>query len=287
MTGATDPRPVDPETPADPFTSDRTGSTDGGGYSIANAERFGWASLTDQIHPDRLDILNRFVVGNRVLDAGCGGGGYVAYLTSRGFESVGLEANQDFLALGLQRRPPIDVVAGDITAMPFEDDSFDTVLCFDVLEHIADESKALLELARVARRRLLLAVPLEEIDLRTVNLTFLHYQDTTHVRYYDTGQLRRSLRTKFPDAEITMIEHLAVPRSAAASLLIDPRGDLTVADLIPTAQIRRWQRWAWKAACRCLPRLSVASLLGSHRPPPMPTAVAAVVDLKPSGRPHV
>ena len=45
-------------------------------------------------------------------------------------------------------------------ALPFEDDAFDTVTMFDVMEHLLSEDTAAVcvELARVARRRVLLTV---------------------------------------------------------------------------------------------------------------------------------
>ena len=43
--------------------------------------------------------------------------------------------------------------------LPFADGSFDTTICFDVLEHVADDGQTIRELARVTRRRLVLAVP--------------------------------------------------------------------------------------------------------------------------------
>jgi len=53
-----------------------------------------------------------------------------------------------------------DVVA-DVRALPFGDNSFDTVCAFEVLEHIpfADFEKALSELARVAKKYVLISLP--------------------------------------------------------------------------------------------------------------------------------
>lgn len=43
------------------------------------------------------------------------------------------------------------MVAADVTRLPFEDGSFDAVLCSHVLEHVRDEPAALRELRRVLR----------------------------------------------------------------------------------------------------------------------------------------
>ena len=47
------------------------------------------------------------------------------------------------------------------TALPFAAGSFDIVTCFEVLEHLDDPAVAVKELARVARRSLVLSVPHE------------------------------------------------------------------------------------------------------------------------------
>ncbi|WP_298512431.1 class I SAM-dependent methyltransferase [uncultured Kordia sp.] len=46
---------------------------------------------------------------------------------------------------------PLADVKADICDLPFEDDSFDTILCNHVLEHIPDDTKAMQELYRVLK----------------------------------------------------------------------------------------------------------------------------------------
>jgi SAM-dependent methyltransferase len=44
-----------------------------------------------------------------------------------------------------------ETVKADITALPFGDDAFDTILCSHVLEHVAEDTKAMTELYRVLK----------------------------------------------------------------------------------------------------------------------------------------
>jgi SAM-dependent methyltransferase len=62
------------------------------------------------------------------------------------------------------------MVAADITALPFDDATFDVVLCSHVLEHVPDERGALAELQRVLRPGGWAAIMLP-VD-RTVETTF-------------------------------------------------------------------------------------------------------------------
>jgi SAM-dependent methyltransferase len=64
-------------------------------------------------------------------------------------EWLGSQPNLDYVSTDLQRARAM--VKADITDLPFPDDSFDVVLCSHVLEHVAEDRKAMRELYRVLR----------------------------------------------------------------------------------------------------------------------------------------
>jgi SAM-dependent methyltransferase len=61
------------------------------------------------------------------------------------------------------------VEAMDVSALPFEDATFDLVLCSHVLEHVPDDARAMRELRRVLRPggRAILQQPVDEAAART------------------------------------------------------------------------------------------------------------------------
>jgi ubiquinone/menaquinone biosynthesis C-methylase UbiE len=126
--------------------------------------------------------------GESVLDVGCRDGAYVAFGQALGKRAVGLD---------LAPSPPpgsnLPLVCTDAQALPFADHSFDTVLMFDILEHVPDEELALREAARVARRNILLSLPKPD-DPTIFNpwngLTYGHYTDPEHQRYYTPAYIR-------------------------------------------------------------------------------------------------
>lgn len=94
--------------------------------------------------------------GQRVLDAACGTGivaRYAAPLVGQNGRVVGIDINPGMLAVARQAssgmRPEIEWEAGDISALPFPDDSFDHVFCQQGLQFVPDQAAALKELRRV------------------------------------------------------------------------------------------------------------------------------------------
>ena len=79
----------------------------------------------------------------RILDVGCGEGVLVDEYHCKGYDIVGLDLNYS--------RPGI--YGGSILNMPFKDDSFDLLLCLDVIEHLnlLDQPTAIAEMHRVLR----------------------------------------------------------------------------------------------------------------------------------------
>ena len=161
------------------------------GYTVENATLFQWNSVSGDLLPERVDLLKKYVIGKNVLDAGCGGGGFVDYLVGEGFQATGVDKHDIFLQVSRQRGFKGMFVQADLAhRLPFADASFDTTICLDVLEHVPDDAVTIRELARVTRRRLLIAVPQEDQWMWRYRLVFYPYRDPTHLRYYTPESLR-------------------------------------------------------------------------------------------------
>jgi ubiquinone/menaquinone biosynthesis C-methylase UbiE len=93
--------------------------------------------------------------GERILDAGCGTGIFTADFLDTGADVVGLELSYPMVAraagkLSSRRFTP---VAGDMTALPFADESFDKAVSVTAIEFIDDAESAVAELFRVTKSR--------------------------------------------------------------------------------------------------------------------------------------
>jgi uncharacterized C2H2 Zn-finger protein len=93
------------------------------------------------------------------LDAGSGPGIAGRTLESLGRTVVSLDASRAALRLG-----PPRPLCGSVDRLPFADLAFDGAICLEVLEHLPEPTLrgAVRELARVARRSLLIGVPHRE-----------------------------------------------------------------------------------------------------------------------------
>ena len=109
----------------------------------------------------RLAALLDGIEGATLLDAGCGEGFGMRELGDAWpGHWVAVDADAD--ALGGSAWPPsVQRVRADVCHLPFEDRRFDIVIATEVLEHLADPRAGLRELARVARRCVVLTVPNE------------------------------------------------------------------------------------------------------------------------------
>lgn len=181
-------------------------------YSLENARKYKWSSVSGNLNPERVAHLEHYVVGPRVLDAGCGGGAYVEYLAGKGLEVTGVDKYEQFLEVAREQAALGTYEQGDVTALRFADGSFDCTYCFDVLEHVDDRAAAA-ELARVTTRRLIVAVPREDEVMSRYNLSFLHYRDKTHLRNYTEDSLR-ALLAGTGASRVTVFPELHVPVAA-------------------------------------------------------------------------
>jgi SAM-dependent methyltransferase len=72
----------------------------------------------------------------KILEAGCGLGRVVKYLSDLGFKNVyGVEIDKDSVCFLNQNFPELNVVCADLLQLPYPKESFDVVLSYGVIEH--------------------------------------------------------------------------------------------------------------------------------------------------------
>lgn len=94
----------------------------------------------------------RVVDATTVLDVGAGTGRAARLLQkiSPSLVVTGIEPVRELRDVGIEQG--VNLLPGDGTDIPFEDSSFDMVICTGVLHHVANPDEVVAEMCRVARR---------------------------------------------------------------------------------------------------------------------------------------
>lgn len=163
----------------------------------------------------------------RVLDVGCGEGAVARTLRAYGASSVtGVEVNEDAAARAgevLDR-----VLVGRIEdLLPTLTGPFDTICCYDVLEHLVDPGHVLSELRGLASAggRLQVSVPNARhisllIDLAlhgTFGYSEWGHRDVTHLRWFTRRDIVEALQAA--GWQVAGVSHPALHRSRALAAI--------------------------------------------------------------------
>ena len=102
-----------------------------------------------------------------VLDVGCGEGvlthQWAEQLGERRIVGIDLDDEKLKAEWATRRRPNLEYRTLAAEHMPFADGEFDMACAIEVLEHVPDPEHTVAEMARVARRHLLVSVPREPL----------------------------------------------------------------------------------------------------------------------------
>jgi ubiquinone/menaquinone biosynthesis C-methylase UbiE len=156
---------------------------DAQGEALQKARIDSWG----KINLYRLRAVLRYA-GRSILDVGCSTGMYVAYLNASGYEAYGLDllADREWTQ-GADRT----YVRGMASYLPFASQAFNTVIAFEVLEHIPEPDKALAEFHRVCRQNIILTMPDCEMpeDMLRAGMIYAHWRDRTHCNFFTRNSL--------------------------------------------------------------------------------------------------
>lgn len=157
------------------------------------------AMMISQAH---IDFCRKYA-GNKILDFGCATGNYIVELEKLGFACVGVDVNERYIELASKKGVEAYVIN---EKLPFEDRTFDTVIMFELLEHVQDPAKILEEAKRAARKNILITVPncTDFESLRKHRLTYEHLLELDHVNFFTKQSLSVLLSRYFE--HFTIIE---------------------------------------------------------------------------------
>jgi ubiquinone/menaquinone biosynthesis C-methylase UbiE len=89
--------------------------------------------------------------GQNLLDIACGLGDLLLCAEEKGLEAFGLDLSPAAIRTARERAPQSEIVQADGHALPFDENTFDSVTILGSLEHFLRPSEGLLEIRRVLR----------------------------------------------------------------------------------------------------------------------------------------
>jgi len=179
-------------------------------------------------HLARYAFAARLARGKRVLDAGCGAGYGAAELMKTASAVVGVDTSPDAIAYAREhyRLPGLDFEQGSCVALPHADASFDLVVAFEVIEHLAEWRPFLAEVRRVL-------APTGQFIVSTPNK--LYYaasrgpagDNPFHAHEFEFTEFRNELAEVFPHISLFLENHVEgvafrpVETAGAAEVRVD------------------------------------------------------------------
>jgi len=134
-----------------------------------------------------------------LLEVGCGTGSLAIRLARKGFRVSGVDVSSEALLLARHEADneglTIEWHQGFAEKLPFPDKSFDYVTCCHTLEHVRDLEAAVMQLKRIARRKVIVLVPRQ---------TYKLYANNYHTQFFETAD--------------QLIEAIGIPRATCTEI---------------------------------------------------------------------
>jgi len=110
----------------------------------------------------QIRAASHFVKPTRLLDVGCSFGYVLEAARQLDIEAAGVDLSQ--YAVDVCRKRGYRAEVGELTAMPFDAESFDVIIMKHVLEHTPDPAAALKELHRISKPNAVLLIVVPNLD---------------------------------------------------------------------------------------------------------------------------
>ncbi len=117
--------------------------------------------------------IHENISGDTILDIACGGG-YMVQLLAERFPQKQIFGIDIIVPELTKKSQNVFLKTGNIENIDFPDNYFDTVICAHTLEHVQNIDRAIAELRRVCRRKLIIVVPQQREYRYTFDL-HLHF----------------------------------------------------------------------------------------------------------------
>lgn len=149
-----------------------------------------------ELEHSTVSLINKYSLKSGViLDVGVGMGRLMSSIESKNIEKHGVDISLNYLRYASKKDITISLALAE--SLPYEDESFDMIVCTDVLEHVLDLNIVLREIIRCLKKGgiLIIRVPYKE-DIGKYLQPSCKY-DYVHLRNFDEHNLTSVLSKIF------------------------------------------------------------------------------------------
>lgn len=107
-------------------------------------------------HTKKLSTFKEVIDGvkyKKILDVGCAGGTFTNNISSIFPQAkiTGIDIYPRAIEYGKNKYPHINFILSDVHNLPFKNNTFDLIVCYETIEHIVNPLRALIEIKRVLK----------------------------------------------------------------------------------------------------------------------------------------
>lgn len=142
----------------------------------------------------RIAIVVPFIKDGKILDIGCGSGGFLNWMKSYGWHTYGCDINRT--ACERARARGLDIFWGQLEEAGYPEEFFDVITMNNVLEHIPRPSRVLCECYRILKKDGLLIVNVPNFDCferKIFKENWYHLDAPRHLYHFSVSTLKSML----------------------------------------------------------------------------------------------
>ncbi|VVB90093.1 Putative arsenite methyltransferase [uncultured archaeon] len=173
--------------------------------------------FVDVVHLSEVVKKSGAAKNDRVLDIATGAGFLALEFAKKADTVIGCDLTRNMLVKAREKEKTSGLdntgfLLSDVESLPFPDKSFDIVSCKFAFHHFPDPEKALLEMKRVCRNRIVLVdgVSSENVEKSLFHNRIEKMRDPSHVRIYALSELEKMFNKT--GADIVDVTHWEIPQ---------------------------------------------------------------------------
>jgi len=175
-----------------------------------------------------LDMVPKNFKGNRYLDIGCNGCLFMEKVAEKmgNVQAYGIDISKPSIKYAKKKYPHFKTRVADCHKLPYEDNFFDFITCFEVIEHVINPKKVISEIQRCLKKggELIILVPNENLLFEIIWFFWTKIGrgkvwDDTHVNQIKMANLEEILQNKGFEIIKTVESHFSMLKAIKAKLV--------------------------------------------------------------------